>query len=232
MPHASPAVVLDRVTFTWPDGTVALDDVSGAFAAVRTGLTGKSTLLGRIAGTRVPASGIVFRSGTVDVMPQRLTADTRVAALLGVDAALDAVRAISSGDVDQRHFDAVGDDWDIEARATAALPEAGLPEDALDRRVGALSGGEAVLAALVGVRLRGAPIALLDEPTNNLDRDPRARVHDLVRSWRGTLIVVSHDTALLELTDSRAFCSAQTRCCGPWRRCPAAGASGWPWPAW
>lgn len=209
MPHASPAVVLDRVTFTWPDGTVALDDVSGAFADVRTGLigrngAGKSTLLGLIAGALIPASGTVVRSGTVDVMPQRLTADTRVAALLGVDAALDAVRAIASGDVDQRHFDAVGDDWDIEARATAALAEAGLPEDALDRRVGALSGGEAVLAALVGVRLRGAPIALLDEPTNNLDRDARARVHDLVRSWRGTLIVVSHDTALLELMDETA----------------------------
>src|SRR5690606_479859 len=82
--------------------------------------------------------------------------------------------------------------------------EAGLPADALDRRIGELSGGEAVLAALVGVRLRGADIALLDEPTNNLDGDARERVYDLVRSWRGTLIAVSHDTALLELMDDTA----------------------------
>jgi len=209
MPHSSPAVVLDRITFTWPDGTVALNDVSGAFADVRTGLVGrngagKSTLLGLISGALTPASGTIVRSGTIDVMPQRLPADTRVATLLGVDAALDAVRAIAAGDVDQRHFDAVGDDWDAEARATAALAEAGLPADALDRRVGALSGGEAVLAALVGVKLRAAPIALLDEPTNNLDRDARARVYDLVREWRGTLIVVSHDTALLEQMDETA----------------------------
>ncbi|WP_415127835.1 AAA family ATPase [Microbacterium sp.] len=61
-----------------------------------------------------------------------------------------------------------------------------------------------MLAALVGVRLRGAPIALLDEPTNNLDRDARARVYDLVRTWRGALIVVSHDTTLLELMDDTA----------------------------
>ena len=223
MPHASPAVVLDRVTFTWPDGTVALDSVSGAFSDVRTGLigrngAGKSTLLGLIAGTRVPASGTVFRSGTVDVMPQRVPEDTRVAALLGVDTSLDAVRAIASGDVDQRHFDAVGDDWDVEARAQAALAEAGLPADALDRRVHALSGGEAVLAALVGVRLRGAPIALLDEPTNNLDRDARARVYELVRSWRGTLIVVSHDTALLEQMDetTELYGSALTTFGGPY----------------
>jgi ATPase subunit of ABC transporter with duplicated ATPase domains len=177
MPHASPAVVLDRVTFTWPDGTVALDSVSGAFSDVRTGLigrngAGKSTLLGLIAGTRVPASGTVFRSGTVDVMPQRVPEDTRVAALLGVDTSLDAVRAIASGDVDQRHFDAVGDDWDVEARARP-LAEAGLPPtrstDAWRplRRRSRPRGARRVACAV--------PIAPLDEPTNNLDRDARAR---------------------------------------------------------
>ena len=208
---SSPAVVLDRVTFTWPDGTVALDDVSGAFGAGRTGLvgrngSGKSTLLRVISGALTPASGTVSTSGDVDLLPQQLTLDVdrRVADVLGVGPALDAVRAIERGDVDPAHFDAVGDDWDVEARATAALAEAGLPADALGRRVGELSGGEAVLAALVGVRMRAAPITLLDEPTNNLDRDARARVHDLVRSWRGTLVVVSHDTALLELMDDTA----------------------------
>jgi len=223
MPHSSPAVVLDRITFTWPDGTAALNEVSGAFADVRTGLigrngAGKSTLLGLISGALTPASGTIVRSGTVDVMPQRLESDARVATLLGIHASLDAVRAIAAGDVDQRHFDAVGDDWDVEARATAALAEAGLPPDALDRRVGTLSGGEAVLAALVGVKLRAAPIALLDEPTNNLDRDARARVYDLVRSWRGTLIVVSHDTALLEQMDETAelYGNALTTFGGPY----------------
>ena len=96
--------------------------------------------------------------------------------MLGVGRALDAVRAIAAGDVDPRQFDAVGDDWDVEARAGAALADAGLPDGALDRRVGELSGGEAVLVALVGVRLRARPIALLDEPTNNLDRAARAKV--------------------------------------------------------
>jgi len=211
MPAFASAVALDRVTFTWPDGTPALTDVSGAFGTGRTGLvgrngSGKSTLLTLIAGGLTPTSGSITTTDAVDLLPQRLTLDVdrRLAEVLGVAGALDAVRAITSGDVDPRHFDAVGDDWDVEARATAALAEAGLPADALDRRVGELSGGEAVLAALVGVRLRGAPITLLDEPTNNLDRDARARVYDLVRSWRGTLIVVSHDTALLDLMDDTA----------------------------
>ena len=211
MPAHTSAVALDRITFHWPDGTVALDGVSGTFGAGRTGLigrngSGKSTLLTLISGERSPSAGQLTISGAVDRLPQQLTLDVDrpVADLLGIGDALRAVRAIEDGDVDPARFDAVGDDWDVEARATAALAEAGLPGGTLDRRVGSLSGGEAVLAALVGIRLRGAPIALLDEPTNNLDRDARRRVYELVRMWRGTLIVVSHDTELLDLMDDTA----------------------------
>ncbi|WP_347123470.1 ATP-binding cassette domain-containing protein [Microbacterium sp. SY138] len=213
--HAS--VILDRLTFTWPDGSVALDGVSGAFGSGRTGLVGrngagKSTLLRLMAGELEPTSGMVTASGEVAYLPQQLTLDVdrRVAELLGVSEALDAVRAISAGDVDPAHFDAVGDDWDIEARAEASLAEAGLAPDFLDRRVGELSGGEAVLAAIAGIRLRRAPITLLDEPTNNLDRDSRAKLAAMVRAWKGTLIVVSHDLSLLELMDDTAELYAQT----------------------
>ncbi|MDR2320758.1 MAG: ATP-binding cassette domain-containing protein [Microbacterium sp.] len=205
------AVVLDRVTFTWPDGSTALDAVSGAFGAGRTGLvgrngSGKSTLLRLIAGDLTPTSGHITATGDVAYLPQRLTLDThaRVAELLGVAGALDAVRAIAAGDVDPARFDEVGDDWDVEARAEAALAEAGLDPSFLDRTVGELSGGEAVLVAIAGIRARRAPITLLDEPTNNLDREARARLGELVRSWRGTLVVVSHDVALLEFMDDTA----------------------------
>ncbi|MGZ0069061.1 ABC-F family ATP-binding cassette domain-containing protein [Microbacterium arborescens] len=211
MPHSAPAVVLDRITLIHPDGTPAVREISGTFGTGRTGLvgrngSGKTTLLRLISGELAPTSGSVATAGQVELLPQRLTLDVdrRVADLLGVAAVVDAVRAVESGDVDPRHFDTIGDDWDAEARAVAALTAAGLPPGALDRRVGELSGGEAVLAALVGVRLRGAEIALLDEPTNNLDRDARERVGELVRGWRGALIVVSHDTTLLELMDDTA----------------------------
>ena len=207
--HAS--VTLDRLTFTWPDGSTALDEVSGSFGAGRTGLvgrngSGKSTLLRLIAGALEPTAGAVHATGDVASLPQQLTLDVdrRVAELLGVATALDAVRAIAAGDVDQAHFDAVGDDWDIEARAEASLAEAGLAPEFLDRRVGELSGGEAVLVAIAGIRLRRAPITLLDEPTNNLDRDARARLAAMITAWKGTLIVVSHDVSLLELMDDTA----------------------------
>ncbi len=213
--HAS--VTLDRLTFTWPDGSTALDGLSGAFGSGRTGLVGrngagKSTLLRLMAGELEPTSGVVAASGEVAYLPQQLTLDVdrRVAELLGVSEALDAVRAISAGDVDPAHFDAVGDDWDIEARAEASLAEAGLAPDFLDRTVGELSGGEAVLVAIAGIRLRRAPITLLDEPTNNLDRDARAKLGAMVQAWKGTLIVVSHDLSLLELMDDTAELYAQT----------------------
>ncbi|GAB6856646.1 ABC-F family ATP-binding cassette domain-containing protein [Microbacterium xylanilyticum] len=203
--------MLDRVTFRWPDGSTALDAVSGAFGTGRTGLvgrngSGKSTLLRLIAGELAPTSGRITATGDVAYLPQRLTLDThaRVADLLGVARALDAVRAIAAGDVDPARFDEVGDDWDVEARAEAALAEAGLDPSFLDRTVGELSGGEAVLVAIAGIRARRAPITLLDEPTNNLDRDARARLGEMVRSWRGTLVVVSHDVTLLELMDDTA----------------------------
>ncbi|WP_336646334.1 ABC-F family ATP-binding cassette domain-containing protein [Microbacterium sp. USHLN186] len=207
----SAVVTLDRVSFAWPDGSVALDTVSGSFGSGRTGLVGrnaagKSTLLRLITGELPPTSGHISAADAVAYLPQRLTLDIerRVADLLGIAAPLDAVRAIAAGDVDPAHFDAVGDDWDIEARAEASLAEAGLDPSFLDRTVGDLSGGEAVLVAIAGIRLRHSAITLLDEPTNNLDRHARHRLTEMIRSWKGTLIVVSHDVALLELMDDTA----------------------------
>src|SRR5690625_771655 len=210
MSTPSSSVVLHDLSFAWPDGTLALDHVSGAFGHGRTGLvgangTGKSTLLRLVAGLLQPTGGAVSVRGVVDLLPQRLTATpgTTLAGLLGITATRAALRAIEAGSTDPAHFDAVGSDWDVEERAVALLAALGLPTD-LDRPVTALSGGEAVLAAITGVRLRGADVALLDEPTNNLDIDARARLHEVVRQWRGTLVVVSHDLALLDLMDSTA----------------------------
>ncbi|ACZ30502.1 ABC transporter related protein [Xylanimonas cellulosilytica DSM 15894] len=206
----SPAVVLRDLTFSWPDGATPIAGVSGALGAARTGLVGangagKSTLLRLVAGLLTPTSGGVAVTGVADYLPQRLTLDTHltVAHLLGVRAQVDAVRAIADGDVRAELFDVVGDDWDAEDRARAALGSIGLPDD-VDRVVGTLSGGEAVLTAVTGVRLRGADVALLDEPTNNLDGAARERLHELVRTWRGALVVVSHDRELLELVDETA----------------------------
>ena len=113
----TPSVVLDRVSFAWSDGSPALSDVTGAFGVGRTGLvgrngSGKSTLLRLIAGELTPSAGHITTSMDVAYLPQRLTLDVGrpVAELLGVSGTLGALRAIEAGDVDPRHFDAVGSD--------------------------------------------------------------------------------------------------------------------------
>jgi ATPase subunit of ABC transporter with duplicated ATPase domains len=205
------SITLSDVGLTWPDGSVALTGITGTFGTGRTGLvgvngSGKSTLLRLIAGELTPTTGHIITSGDVDYLPQTLPlgTDATVAELLGVAEKVKALRAIEAGDVAQDHFDVLGTDWDIETRADAALRPIGLAAADLDRRVGEVSGGEAVLVAIAGLKLRAASITLLDEPTNNLDRASRALLARLVRSWPGALVVVSHDTALLELMEDTA----------------------------
>ena len=210
-PSKNSSITLTDLSFRWPDGSIALDGLSGSFGVGRTGLVGangagKSTLLRLIAGILTPSSGSVTLAGDVGYLPQSLTLETgtTVAELLGIGATLRALRAIEQGDVSTSNFDAVGDDWDIEARADEALREVGFSASDLDRAVATISGGEAMLVAITGLRIRRTAITLLDEPTNNLDRDARARLTALVDTWPGTLVVVSHDTALLEHMDDTA----------------------------
>lgn len=199
------AITLRDLSFEWADGSIALKSVTGSFSTGRTGLVGrngagKSTLLKLIAGELTPTSGRIDTSGDVGYLPQTLMlrSDATIAELLGIHTTLAAIRAVESGDVDQQHFDAIGDDWDIESRADEALDRIGFSGADLDRRVAEVSGGEAMLIAITGLRIRRTAITLLDEPTNNLDRATRAKLAEFVDEWPGTLVVVSHDLELLE----------------------------------
>ena len=206
------SVLLNDLTLIWPDGTVALHDLTAAFGRGRTGLTGangsgKSTLLRLIAGELTPTAGTVTTSEPVAYLHQDLAldGDRTLAELLGIADVRAAIAAITGGDASAEHFDVVGDDWDIEERALAELSGLGFTgAESLDREVRSLSGGEAVLAGLARLRLRASGITLLDEPTNNLDRRARELLYAAVRSWSGTLIVVSHDRELLDLMDETA----------------------------
>ena len=193
------------LSFAWPDGTVVFDDLSievptGRNALVGANGTGKSTLLRLLAGELAPTSGSVTSTDRVGYLRQDLTlhADVRVDEHLGIAAIRDALAAITNGDADQRHFDVVGDAWDVEERAAAVLDRLGLATDLLDRPLGTLSGGEVIQLGLARLLLAEPDVLLLDEPTNNLDRRARERLYDVVDGFRGTLLTVSHDRELLE----------------------------------
>ena len=196
------------VSLRWPDGDLVLDGFSATIPDRRSGIvgangSGKSTLLRLLAGDLAPSSGTLTRPDRVAWLRQDLVLreEEPVDEHLGIAAARRALHAIERGDTDPKHFDAIGNDWDVEERARAELDRLGLPGDVLDRRLGELSGGEVMRLALAGLLLQRPDALLLDEPTNNLDRGAREQLHDFVAGYRGTLVVVSHDRDLLERVD-------------------------------
>jgi ATPase subunit of ABC transporter with duplicated ATPase domains len=205
------AIVCSDLSFSWPDGAPVLSGLNTSFGPGRTGLigvngSGKSTLLKLIAGELSPAQGTVRARGEVGYLPQAITLGTRrsVSDLLGITAARDALHAIEAGETDPDVYAAIGDDWDVEERARAWLDRLGLAHLDLDGQVERLSGGETIGVALAALFLRRPDIALLDEPTNNLDLDARKRLYDAVASWTGVMVIVSHDRELLGLMDQIA----------------------------
>ncbi|AZP81004.1 ABC-F family ATP-binding cassette domain-containing protein [Mycobacterium avium] len=180
------------------DGRPVLRDVEWRIApGERTGIVGangagKSTLLGLIDGTVRPDSGRVKRGKTVQlgVLDQRgaelaAIADDRISDVLG--------RLRAGYRVDGR-----------EVTPAQLLERLGFGRGQLAARVGDLSGGQRRRLQLMLTLLSEPNVLLLDEPTNDVDTDTLAAMEDLLDSWPGTLIVVSHDRYLLErVTDQQ-----------------------------
>ncbi|GAB7183909.1 ABC-F family ATP-binding cassette domain-containing protein [Kitasatospora sp. Ki12] len=199
------AVVCSNLSFSWPDDTPVFHDLSFTVPTGRTGLvapngSGKSTLLKLIAGELTPATGSVTVGGTLGYLSQSLplTGDLTVAEVLDVADVIRAIDAVESGDVDERHFTTIGDDWDIEERTRAQLDRLGLGHLALDRGLSTLSGGQIVSLGLAAQLLKRPDVLLLDEPTNNLDLAARHKLYDVLTDFNGCLLLVSHDRALLD----------------------------------
>ncbi|MGW7068793.1 ribosomal protection-like ABC-F family protein [Streptomyces sp. NPDC054855] len=204
-------IVCSNLSFSWPDGTPVFQGLSWTVGEGRTGLVapngaGKSTLLRLVAGELSPNRGSVSVKGLLGYLPQALplTGDLTVAEVLGIAPVIEALDAIASGDVGEQHFATVGDDWDIEERSRAQLDRLGLDGVPLTQRLHALSGGQVVSLGLATQLIRQPDVLLLDEPTNNLDLDARHRLYQVLESWKGCLLVVSHDRELLDRMDGIA----------------------------
>lgn len=201
-------IVCTALSFSWPDGTQVCTELSLRLGPGRTGLVapngaGKSTLLKLIAGELAPQRGSVTVHGDLGYLPQTLPlrADRTVAEVLQISAVLRALAAIESGDASEEHFTLVGSNWDIEERAHAQLDRLGLGDIGLDRPLGTLSGGQVVTLGLAAELLKEPDVLLLDEPSNNLDRQARRRLQAVLADWKGCLLLVSHDRVLLDRMD-------------------------------
>src|SRR4051812_13964969 len=74
-----------------------------------------------------------------------------------------------------------------------------------EKPVAGLSGGERRRASLAVLYASGANVLILDEPTNHLDVDSREALEDALRSFEGSVLLISHDRALLDAVGSRTI---------------------------
>jgi ATP-binding cassette, subfamily F, member 3 len=81
----------------------------------------------------------------------------------------------------------------------------GFSGDSVLRQTGTLSGGERARVALAMIMLSGANLLLFDEPTNHLDVESIEALEDAIESYDGTVILVSHDRALLRALTTRVW---------------------------
>jgi len=89
--------------------------------------------------------------------------------------------------------------------AQQLLENFGFVGDKLHTRLGDLSGGELRRLQLLRLLVGGPNVLLLDEPTNDLDVEMLTVLEDLLDTWPGTLIVVSHDRYFLERTTDNVY---------------------------
>ena len=182
------------VSFTRPDGS-RLDILEGVTwrlaPAERVGIVGvngagKTTILNLLRGDLEPTSGRVKRGKTVQVAT--LSQDTReldaLADMRVVEAVADVAQTVV---VDGK-----------EVSASQMTERMGFTRARAYTRISEISGGERRRLQLMRLLMSQPNVLLLDEPTNDLDTDTLASMEDLLDTFPGTLVVVSHDRYLLE----------------------------------
>ena len=143
--------------------------------------TGKSTLLKVLAGFLEPDAGRILRNPNVQIsyLPQNPEMDETATVLEQVFLHFP------------REFRELK-----EYEAKTMLTKLGFAD--FSQKVGTLSGGQRKRVALVAALVHPADILVLDEPTNHLDSQMVAWLEDWLRSFRGGLVMVTHDRYFLE----------------------------------
>ena len=179
---------------------------------------GKSTTLKLITGEIEPDKGEIIRSQGLVVsqlrqsLPEVLDETVRDvvhAGLAGIRALLDEYRERSQQDLDKhglqelealhRRIDAHGG-WNIERQVETTISDLNLPSE---RKMHELSGGWRRRVALAQALVQRPDLLLLDEPTNHLDIATIKWLENVVASYDGSVLYITHDRAFLERLATR-----------------------------
>jgi ATP-binding cassette, subfamily F, member 3 len=199
---------------------VALVGVNGA---------GKSTLLKIVAGLESSDGGGVYltRGTRVAYLAQEVRFSGERTLWQEMEAAFEHLAALQTemGELELRIADTAAPTWEadmehygelmarfehgggyeMEGRIKRTLQGLGFNETHYDQRVAKFSGGQKTRAALAATLLSDPDLLLLDEPTNHLDMQALEWLEQFLRSWDGTLIVISHDRYFLDRVTKRTF---------------------------
>lgn len=231
-------VDLNQVTKSYA-GDKVLDGISmQVMEGERVGLIGrngegKSTILKLIAGMEIADSGLVTRKkdakiGMLDQIPEGLSGSTVVEVLeqsftelLAVQtqmADLEEQMAVDASEKVMAHYGDLmalfADQGGYEMQAELGKVTAGLGlSKLLDKKWQELSGGEKTKVALGALLLEKPELLLLDEPTNHLDLNAVIWLTKFLQSYKGAVLVVSHDryfldevvTKMVELENKKLF---------------------------
>jgi len=207
-----PRVLFDRASLTLERGwKIGLVGANGS---------GKSSLLSLMAGELTPDRGeCEIQPGTrvawiEQVAPalEQPVLEYLLDADLELRAAEAAIREAEEAhdDEDDGHALALAhegfahaDGYTARARAASLLAGLGFPPDAAQRAVKEFSGGYRMRLNLGRALMSPSDLLLLDEPTNHLDIDTMLWLENWLRSYPGTLLVVSHDRDFLDRISDR-----------------------------
>jgi ATPase subunit of ABC transporter with duplicated ATPase domains len=217
--RAGARLLLDSVSFqVAPGDKIGLVGRNGA---------GKTTLARVLAVEGQPAAGQVVVGGSVGYLPQdtmvgdlEALALDRILSARGLDALMAGLRdaELQMSDPNPVRRDAgvrrygqleerlsVLGGYAAESEAASLAASLGLPQKVLKQPLRTLSGGQRRRIELARILFGGSDTLLLDEPTNHLDADSVSWLRDHLRAFRGGLVVISHDAALLEAVVNKVF---------------------------
>lgn len=189
---------------------------------------GKTTLTKVLAGWTLPTDGRIERSGEIGYLPQdpragdpTQTARNRILDARGLgdvrarlaEAATLMAEADDAADRERymRRYSRLDDEFTMlggyaaESEAAAIASNLNLPDRILDQPLETLSGGQRRRIELARILFSNAETMILDEPTNHLDLDSVVWLRDFLKTYKGGLIVISHDVELVGETVNRVF---------------------------